>query len=141
MVSSRLEYYFIDYTRYHASFGNEVCHYVGVPLIFATSLGLLSKVPIGLDNDGGQVAVLLVSLFYLIVDWRLGLLFFPVVYLLRKFSKRLTTERLAILLGIGWIIQLIGHYYFEGKSPAFFQNIKHLLIGPIWVFARVLQIW
>ena len=42
----------------------------------------------------------------------------------------------ALFIG-GWILQFVGHYAFEKNSPAFFRNLVHLLIGPLWVFARL----
>jgi len=40
---------------------------------------------------------------------------------------------------LGWIIQFIGHYY-EGRKPAFVDDIVGLLVGPMfvvgeWLFA------
>lgn len=35
------------------------------------------------------------------------------------------------LFTVGWILQFIGHW-FEGKAPAFFSDIKFLLVGPWW---------
>jgi len=40
---------------------------------------------------------------------------------------------------LGWLIQFIGHYY-EGRKPAFVDDIVGLLVGPMfvvgeWLFA------
>lgn len=46
---------------------------------------------------------------------------------------------LALGLGLfisGWIIQFIGHY-FEGKKPAFIDDIMGLAIGPLFVVAEL----
>jgi uncharacterized membrane protein YGL010W len=37
----------------------------------------------------------------------------------------------------GWILQFLGHYVYEKKSPAFFRNVTHLLVGPLWILAKV----
>ena len=37
----------------------------------------------------------------------------------------------------GWIIQFIGHYY-EGRKPAFMDDLIGLLVGPMFVCAEVL---
>ncbi len=34
-----------------------------------------------------------------------------------------------------WIFQFVGHKI-EGKKPSFFEDLKFLLIGPVWVFMR-----
>jgi len=40
------------------------------------------------------------------------------------------------LFVVGWIIQFVGHYY-EGKKPAFVDDIVGLLIGPLFVTAEL----
>ena len=40
------------------------------------------------------------------------------------------------LFGVGWVIQFIGHYY-EGRKPAFFDDVMGLLIGPLFVAAEL----
>ena len=41
------------------------------------------------------------------------------------------------LFVVGWVLQFIGHY-FEGKKPAFVDDLVGLLIGPLFVMAEVL---
>ena len=38
---------------------------------------------------------------------------------------------------LGWVLQFIGHY-FEGKKPAFVDDLVGLLIGPLFVMAELL---
>jgi uncharacterized membrane protein YGL010W len=40
------------------------------------------------------------------------------------------------LFFVGWVIQFIGHY-FEGKKPAFVDDLVGLLVGPLFVVAEV----
>ena len=40
------------------------------------------------------------------------------------------------LFVVGWIFQFIGHYVYEKRSPAFFRNLAHLLVGPLWIVAK-----
>ena len=37
---------------------------------------------------------------------------------------------------VGWIIQFLGHYW-EGRKPAFVDDLVGLLIGPLFVAAEV----
>ena len=39
------------------------------------------------------------------------------------------------LFAVGWVIQFIGHL-FEGKKPAFVDDLVGLLIGPLFVMAE-----
>jgi uncharacterized membrane protein YGL010W len=38
---------------------------------------------------------------------------------------------------VGWAIQFVGHYY-EGKKPAFVDDIRGLLVGPMFVTGEAL---
>ena len=38
---------------------------------------------------------------------------------------------------VGWVIQFVGHWY-EGKKPAFVDDIVGLLVGPMFVVAEAL---
>jgi uncharacterized membrane protein YGL010W len=40
-------------------------------------------------------------------------------------------KELIILSAIGWGLQLLGHAI-EGNQPAFFQDPRHLIIGPLY---------
>mgnify|MGYP006370608533 CR=1 FL=1 len=45
----------------------------------------------------------------------------------------------AVSLGLfvfGWILQFVGHYVYEKRSPAFLNNLTHLLVGPLWILAK-----
>jgi uncharacterized membrane protein YGL010W len=39
---------------------------------------------------------------------------------------------------IGWVLQFIGHY-FEGRKPAFVDDLVGLLVGPMFVVGEVLM--
>ena len=50
------------------------------------------------------------------------------------------TSWLAVSIGVfifGWVLQFIGHY-FEGKKPAFVDDIIGLIIGPLFVLVEAL---
>ncbi|MGZ3461157.1 MAG: Mpo1-like protein, partial [Archangium sp.] len=38
---------------------------------------------------------------------------------------------------VGWLVQLAGHAVWEKKSPSFFTNLVHALVGPLF-FAALL---
>jgi uncharacterized membrane protein YGL010W len=41
-----------------------------------------------------------------------------------------------IVFVAGWALQFLGHKY-EGMKPAFYDDVKQLLIGPLFVCAEV----
>lgn len=139
--------YFEDYQAYHHHPTNALTHFVGIPIIVVTIAGLLSWISIGPSFVGGAFGIdaglllwLIVSAFYIWIDWRLGTSFSLVVLGCYVVGRQLMYSEywwsLWILFVVGWALQFIGHYQFEKKSPAFFKNIEHLLIGPFWIFAK-----
>jgi uncharacterized membrane protein YGL010W len=38
---------------------------------------------------------------------------------------------------LGWVIQIVGHYY-EGCKPAFIDDLRNVLVGPMFVTAEAL---
>ena len=38
---------------------------------------------------------------------------------------------------VGWAIQFVGHYY-EGKKPAFVDDMRGLLVGPMFITGEAL---
>ena len=43
-----------------------------------------------------------------------------------------------VVFVLAWIGQFIGHKI-EGKKPSFFDDVKFLLIGPIWLMHFILK--
>ena len=48
---------------------------------------------------------------------------------------RYLSSRLFVFI-IAWIMQFLGHKI-EGKKPAFFKDLKFLLIGPAWMLSTL----
>ena len=49
--------------------------------------------------------------------------------------------RLSILITFiaGWVLQFVGHV-FEGRRPAFLDDLRQLLIAPLFVVQELLQL-
>lgn len=132
-----LDRYFAEYASYHADRRNLVCHEVGIPLIVWALFSLLELVRIGPVNLAVIVAGLVI-LFYLSLDMRLGLVAI-VAFAALYMAGRYTPWPLAITaFVVGWILQFVGHGY-EGKKPAFFTNVIHLLVGPLWICSLLVR--
>jgi uncharacterized membrane protein YGL010W len=136
---------FEDYASYHRTSGNQATHLVGIPLIVIAVLGLLGRATVGAGLtgsevfriDGGMIAWLLGMLWYLRLDWRLAIPFGPVLLGIYFLGRALPVPALVAFFVLGWAIQYLGHYRYEKKAPAFYKNAQHLLIGPIWIFAKI----
>ena len=136
-----------QYAEYHRDRRNIATHFVGIPLIVFSVAVLLARVPLpGLDPrlSAATLMWVLTSGFYLsrhlLVGAATSLAVGLAVWLGHPFAAAPLSTWLAVGLGsfvIGWIIQLIGHY-FEGRKPAFVDDLIGLLVGPMFVVAEVL---
>jgi uncharacterized membrane protein YGL010W len=145
----KLMMFFQDYEGFHRTPGNKACHYVGIPLIFVAIQGLMSRVavpviysPAFLAPFGGLTLGLFVSLavmvWYFTVDWKVAIPFSILMLITLVLSVQIPVWGLWGMFIGGWIVQYVGHYVYEKKSPAFYTNLEHLLVGPLWIFARLI---
>lgn len=133
-----LKSYLDEYSTYHVTSGNQRSHYVGIPMIMITTLGLLAQVPLG-PLDFGVLIVLVAMLFYLMLDLKLGLMFLPVILVFYWIGTQISPALNWVLFATGWVLQGVGHAVYEKRSPAFIKNFEHLLIGPLWVFIKIIR--
>ena len=64
-----------------------------------------------------------------------------VVLFLRWFESEVEfslTLSSAVLFGVLWVLQFIGHAI-EGKKPSFMKDLQFLLIGPAWILGFALN--
>lgn len=137
----------VQYARYHRDPRNIATHYLGIPLIVwgvAVLLARLQATVAGIPLSGDAVVWALATLWYL----RLGLwpvtlttiaLIAGLVALAHPFGVAPATTWLAVGLGsfvVGWALQFVGHFW-EGRKPAFVDDARGLLVGPLFVVAEV----
>lgn len=136
-----LQSHFSDYAAFHRTPGNKACHYVGIPLIVLTLFSLLARVPLaemgGFTLTLAEVLLVTATVYYLTLDAALGVMMLAASVLLDAAGRLLPPGLTLALFALGWALQFVGHYVYEKKSPAFFRNLTHLLVGPLWILARV----
>jgi uncharacterized membrane protein YGL010W len=135
---------FADYASYHQTKGNKWFHRFGIPLIVLTTFGMLARVTIatirGFRLDAGILLIALAVLYYLVLEWRLALAMLVVSVAFYLTGGWLPLWINIALFILGWIFQFIGHSVYEHKSPAFFRNATHLMIGPLWILNDVIPV-
>jgi uncharacterized membrane protein YGL010W len=113
---------------------------VGIPLIVLSLFGLLAQVPLfsalGFTVTLAEALIVLATAYYLTLDAVLAVLMLAVSVLLAATARRLGVPASAALFVLGWLLQFVGHYVYEKKSPAFFRNVIHLMVGPLWILAK-----
>jgi uncharacterized membrane protein YGL010W len=136
-----------NYAAYHRDPRNIASHFIGIPMIVLAVAVLLSRPVMGVAGGLALTPALLVTLatvlYYLRLDLRFGALMGVLMALNLLAAQWFAAQSTAFWLGsgiglfvVGWLIQFIGHYY-EGKKPAFVDDIMGLIIGPLFVVAEV----
>ena len=139
-MSPALKTYFTDYAAFHATPGNKACHSVGIPLIVLTLFSFLAAVPLaevaGFRLTLAEALLVAVSLFYFTLDAPLALMMLAASAALDAAGRFIPIPAALGLFALGWILQFVGHYVYEKRSPAFLRNAAHLLVGPLWILAK-----
>jgi uncharacterized membrane protein YGL010W len=136
-----------QYASYHRNPRNVISHIIGIPIIVISVSALLAKLSLTVNGVTLSAAMALAAasiVFYLRLDIGLGLIMAALmtgsVVIGTQIAALPTQGWLLISVGsfvVGWIIQFIGHY-FEGRKPAFVDDLSGLAIGPLFVTAEVL---
>jgi len=141
--------WFEEYGESHQNHTNKLVHWICVPAITVSLLGLLWSIPTPgfaeqqflLNWATLFIALVLVYYVWLSIPLAVGMLFFTsgIVGLIYLHGKYLPLELWQTSVGIfvlAWIGQFIGHQV-EGKKPSFFQDLQYLLIGPLWLLGFI----
>ncbi|HEY6511913.1 MAG TPA: Mpo1-like protein [Burkholderiaceae bacterium] len=135
-----------QYAEYHRDKRNIATHFVGIPLIvFAIGI-LLARASIGGFTLAWIVWALATAWYLtrgnLVLGVATSVVNAMLIALAHPFAGVPLVPWLAWGIGffvLGWLIQFIGHYY-EGRKPAFVDDVVGLLVGPMfvvgeWLFA------
>jgi uncharacterized membrane protein YGL010W len=123
------------YGESHRNPRNEAIHYVAIPLIILSLLGLLYSA-----HPWAAYAFVLASLVYYA---RLSVVFLVTMavgsavalLLVQAMGSLVLPLSLAIFVG-AWIAQFVGHKI-EGKKPSFFEDLQYLWVGPLFVLSKL----
>ncbi|MBE7941093.1 MULTISPECIES: Mpo1-like protein [Ramlibacter] len=142
-----LQDHLAQYAAYHRDARNIATHFVGIPLIVLAVAALLSRPawPVaGLVLSPATAVLATAALFYLRLDLRLGALMAVLLALAGAAGAWAAAQPAAswLVLSVGafvtgWIFQFVGHAW-EGRKPAFVDDLMGLAIGPLFVLAEAL---
>ena len=136
------------YAEYHRDRRNIATHLVGVPMI-VFGVGVLLARPafmlVGIALSPAWLLFAATAAWYLtrghlVVGAAVSAVVGVLLVLAHGVAYGSTASWLSWGLGafvVGWVIQFIGHYY-EGRKPAFVDDLAGLLVGPMFVTAEVL---
>ena len=146
-----VEILFDKYAESHKNHTNEIIHWICVPLIVFSLLGLVWCIPfphldfLGRYNGFVNWASFLIA-FSVYYYYKLSpVLSYLMLILISLMSYGIVSIEqwgnnggpalwlaCTVIFVASWIGQFIGHKI-EGKKPSFLDDVKFLLIGPIWL--------
>ena len=131
----RVEQLIAHYGQSHQNPGNEVIHFIAIPLIMLGLVGMLFAL-----HPYAAYAFVAASMVYYA---RLSVVFFVTmvvwsaltIAVVLMMGANVLPISVAIFVG-AWILQFIGHKM-EGKKPSFFEDIQYLWVGPLFVLSKL----
>ncbi|WP_316838008.1 DUF962 domain-containing protein [Pedobacter nutrimenti] len=148
---SQVDVLFDKYAESHQNHSNEIIHWVCVPLIVFSLLGLIWSIPfphlafLGKYNGYLNWASFLIAFsiyYYYKLSPVMSYLMLILIFIMSMGIVKIEQAQAnggpalwlvcAVIFVLAWIGQFIGHKI-EGKKPSFLDDVKFLLIGPIWL--------
>ena len=129
VIMKTMNQWFDEYSESHQNKTNKAIHWVCVPTILFSIIGILAHFSALLT----ALLLLLSFVFYARLDLVLTV---AMAALLVVMAWLIYTLPVGVGFYIGlfvlaWIGQFYGHKV-EGKKPSFFKDLQFLLIGPVW---------
>ncbi|QOW46718.1 MULTISPECIES: DUF962 domain-containing protein [Acinetobacter] len=134
--------WFDEYSESHQNKTNKMIHWVCVPAILFSILGILAHFSALLT----ALIIVLTLVFYARLDLVLAVAMVALVTVMAWVIYLLPVGA-GFYIGVfilAWVGQFYGHKV-EGKKPSFFKDLQFLLIGPVWCMdaylSKVLPKW
>lgn len=147
----KIDILFDKYGESHQNPRNELIHWICVPLIVFSLLGLAWAIPfphlgiLGRYNGFLNWASFLIAFsvfYYYKLSPVMSYLMLVMIFIMTFFIVMLEKWQLnggpaiwqvyGLIFLLSWVGQFVGHRI-EGKKPSFLDDVKFLLIGPIWL--------
>lgn len=144
MAARTIDRWFAEYGESHQDPTNTLIHWICVPAIYFSIVGLLMDIPSsGVPYLWAWLALAAVLAFYLrrSLALALGMLAFSLccIGVAHVLSTRLPWPLWAVCVAVfalAWAGQFYGHQV-EGRRPSFLKDLQFLLIGPAWLLAKL----
>ncbi len=136
-----------EYGVSHQNSTNKLIHWICVPAIFFSIVGLSYCVKLNFNYAEvpftlAHVITLLVVVYYVFLSPALAIgisVFILICLTICGFIESVFSHPwlvYVIIFVLAWIGQFIGHNI-EGKKPSFLKDLQFLLIGPAWLMSFI----
>lgn len=133
----RVDQLIAHYGQSHQHQGNELIHFIAIPLIMLSLAGMLFAL-----HRYVAYAFMAASMVYyarLSMVFLAAMLVWALLTLAVVIAMGANVLPISVAIFIGaWILQFIGHKM-EGKKPSFFEDIQYLWVGPLFVLSKLFR--
>lgn len=157
LPKKKIDILFDEYAQYHQNPSGKWIHWIGVPLMFFSIMGLAWSIPFphlaflgkynGFVNWASFLIAFLGYYYYRlspVLSYMAILLFFVMALIVTELEKWAFAGGPALWLvcTVAFVLALIAQfvtYKMEGKKPEGLQHLKFILIGPVWLLQQLGQ--
>ena len=143
-----IQQWLAEYGESHQNETNKTIHWICVPTIFFSVVGLLYSVKLpwviaDIRINLAMLIMLLVIVYYFSLSKTLwigmvlfGILCLAICYFIEQANFMPLWLFCLITFTLAWIGQFYGHKV-EGKKPSFLKDLQFLMIGPAWLMSFI----
>jgi len=136
------------YADAHRDRVNGWLHIIGNPVLFVAVVLPLCLVPVtifGLQTSAAPLLVIPALIVWMAFDLGLGLAIvvtsIPLLWIATVVAGHVSAASVWIIavtmFVVGWGLQIVGHKMFEHNWPSLLQDPLHMLISPMYVYAKL----
>ena len=133
----RVDELLAHYGQSHQHPVNETIHFVAIPLIMFSLVGLLFLLHpyVAYAFVGASMVYYARLSMAFLITMMIGSLL--VLALIQRIGPSLLPLCVTVFVG-AWVMQFIGHKL-EGKKPSFLEDIQYLWVGPLFVLSKLFE--
>ncbi len=133
----RIDQLLAHYGESHQHPVNERIHFIAIPLIMLSLIGLIFCIHPWLAYAFMAASMVYYARLSLVFLLAMGVWTVALLALVHAMGEARLPLCVAIFVG-AWVLQFIGHKL-EGKKPSFFEDVQYLWVGPLFVLRPLLQ--
>ncbi len=134
-ATRRVDQLLDHYGESHQHPGNELIHFVAIPLIVFSLIGLLQWVHPFLAMAAIAGSIMYYARLSNAFMISMTLLAVLCLYIAGLLGEALLPVSVGVFV-VSWVFQFIGHKL-EGKKPSFLEDLQYLLVGPLFVLSKL----
>lgn len=130
----RVDQLLAHYGESHTEPRNEAIHFVAIPLIMLSLVGLMFAVHPWLAYAFVAASLVYYARLSAVFLVAMAVVSAAILGLVHAMGERVLPVSAGIFVA-AWVAQFIGHKL-QGKKPSFFEDLQYLWVGPLFVLSK-----